>query len=136
MHNATFYSSTTAPTTHIVTFFSSVTEAFHQNSYWDITAEYAKNTPNDMLINITVANRGPDPARLHLLPTLWFRNTWIWGCTHEGCTTKPLIKETAEATVQCKHETLNKFTFTADVGQDGKLPDLLFTENETNSKVE
>ena len=48
---------------------------------------------------------------------------------------KALIKETSAATVQCKHETLGKFTFTADIGQDGKHPNLLFTENETNSEV-
>ena len=54
--------------------------------------EYAKAAPNDILISITAANRGPDKAVLHLLPTLWFRNTWIWGCAHEGCWMKPLIR--------------------------------------------
>ena len=51
--------------------------------------EYAKAAPDDILIRITVANRGPEAATLHLLPTLWFRNTWSWGCTHEGCWPKP-----------------------------------------------
>ena len=54
-------------------------------------AEYAKASPDDILIRITVANRGPEAATLHLLPTLWFRNTWSWGCTHEGCEVKPRI---------------------------------------------
>ena len=49
-------------------------------------------SPNDILIRITAANRGPEAAVLHLLPTLWFRNTWIWGCTHEGCWVKPRIR--------------------------------------------
>ena len=48
-----------------------------------MTAEYAKASPDDILIRLTVANRGPEPARLHLLPTLWFRNTWSWGAAYE-----------------------------------------------------
>jgi hypothetical protein len=66
--------------------------AFDENRYFDVTAEYAKASPNDLLIRITVAYRGPDAARLHLLPTLWFRNSWSWGCTHEGCEVKPLLQ--------------------------------------------
>ena len=61
------------------------TGVFDENRYFDVFAEYAKNSPNDILIRITVANRGPDTAMLHLLPTVWFRNTWTWGCQHEGC---------------------------------------------------
>ena len=70
------------------------TKIFDDSSYWDIFAEYAKSSPNDMLIRITVANRGKKANRIHLLPTLWYRNTWIWGCKHEGCSTKPKIKKT------------------------------------------
>ena len=55
-------------------------------------AEYAKAGPDDILIRITVANRGPETARLHLLPTLWYRNTWSWGARHEGCGIKPSIE--------------------------------------------
>src|SRR6185295_12611098 len=47
--------------------------------YFDVEVEYAKVAPHDLLIRISVTNRGPDPAPLHLLPTLWFRNTWSWG---------------------------------------------------------
>ena len=68
------------------------TGVFDDNRYFDVTAEYAKASPDDMLIRITVANRGPEAATLHLLPTLWFRNTWSWGCTHEGCEVKPRIE--------------------------------------------
>ena len=54
--------------------------------YWDVQAEYAKGGPDDILIRITVIqSRARTRRSSHLLPTLWFRNTWIWGCTHEGC---------------------------------------------------
>src|SRR5260370_538455 len=68
------------------------TGVFKEGRYFDVLAEYAKNSPNDILIRITVANRGLEAATLHLLPTIWFRNTWIWGCTHEGCSLKPRIQ--------------------------------------------
>src|SRR5437773_4840845 len=55
------------------------TGVFDDERYFDVVAEYAKNSPNDILIRITVVNRGPEPASLALLPTLWFRNTWSWG---------------------------------------------------------
>lgn len=54
------------------------TGIFDQHRYFDVVVEYAKASPDDILIQITVANRGPDPARLHVLPTIWFRNTWSW----------------------------------------------------------
>jgi len=55
------------------------TGIFDDNRYFDVVAEYAKASPNDVLIRVTVTNRGPAPATLHLLPTLWLRNTWSWG---------------------------------------------------------
>ena len=109
---------------------------FNKSRYWDICAEYAKNTPDDILIRITVTNRGPDTARLHVLPTLWFRNTWIWGCNHEGCTKKASIIQKTHDTVECRHEPLGKFSFAVDVGPENETPELLFTENETNNEVE
>ena len=69
------------------------TGAFDESKYWDVYAEYAKGGPNDILIKIRVCNRGPETSTIHLLPTLWYRNTWIWGCEHEGCTRKSLLKE-------------------------------------------
>jgi len=65
------------------------TGVFDGDRYFDVFAEYAKNSPNDMLIRITVANRGATSAILQLLPTVWFRNTWIWGNTHENPSVKP-----------------------------------------------
>ena len=55
------------------------TNVLAENRYFDIEITYAKATPDDILIRATATNRGPDPANLHLLPTLWFRNTWSWG---------------------------------------------------------
>ena len=52
---------------------------FDDDRYFDVFVEYAKESPEDILIRITVHNRGPEAARLRLLPTLWFRNTWSWG---------------------------------------------------------
>ena len=52
---------------------------FDEDRYFDVFVEYAKASPEDILIQITVWNRGPEPATLHVLPTLWFRNTWSWG---------------------------------------------------------
>src|SRR4029078_2881438 len=60
------------------------TGVFDDNRYFDVFAEYAKASPEDICIAITVANRGPQAAPLTLLPTLWFRNTWSWGRTGEG----------------------------------------------------
>jgi len=104
--------------------------AFDDNRYYDVLAEYAKASPNDLLIRITVANRGPEPQTLHLLPTLWFRNTWSWGCEHEGCTPKPLLRRAAENRMEADHFSLGRFQFEFDI--DGESPAMLFTENETN----
>ena len=59
------------------------TGVFEGNRYFDVFVEYAKASPEDILCRITVANRGPEPAPLHLLPTIWFRNRWTWG-RHPG----------------------------------------------------
>ena len=109
------------------------TGVFEEGKYWDVFAEYAKASPMDILIRITVCNRGSETARLHLLPTLWYRNTWIWGFKHEGCTRKPMLKEVGEGHVQGKHETLGENHFYMGSHPDGEQPPLLWTENETNS---
>src|SRR5213078_1305464 len=54
------------------------TGVFDEGRYFDVFVEYAKATPEDVLIRITVHNRGPEPAELHVLPTLWYRNQWSW----------------------------------------------------------
>jgi hypothetical protein len=113
------------------------TGVFRENRYWDIQAEYAKGGPDDILIRITVSNRGPDPAELHLLPTLWFRNTWIWECSHEGCLERPpSIKAAAggDNAVIAEGSSLGPFRFEADSGQGIGPERWLFTNNETNAK--
>src|SRR5215469_7333131 len=72
------------------------TGVFNDSRYFDVFVEYAKQSPDDILIRITVANRGPEAAVLHLLPTLWFRNTWSWECVHEGCLCKPEVRRETE----------------------------------------
>src|SRR6266496_512126 len=67
------------------------TGVFNEDRYFDVFAEYAKASEDDVLIRLRIANRGPQKATLHLLPTLWFRNTWSWGEIAEECTSKPLI---------------------------------------------
>jgi hypothetical protein len=105
------------------------TGIFNDNRYFDVFAEYAKADADDILIRITIANRGPEPATIHVLPTLWFRNTWIWGCKHEGCTLKPSIRKTADSTLVTRHDTLPAYRFIAEPGTKW-----LFTENETNTQ--
>ena len=108
------------------------TGIFDENRYFDVLVEYAKDSPNDLLIRITVSNRGPDPAKLHLLPTLWFRNTWSWGCKHEGCWPKPRLQQVDDYSLTADHITLGRFHWAVGAGPDGKPPTMLFTENETN----
>ncbi len=111
------------------------TGIFDHDRYFDVVAEYAKNTPDDLLILITVTNRGPEAAPLRLLPTLWFRNTWSWGCTHEGCEVKPKLRQVGPARVQCDHASLGRYFFEAETTADGSSPELLFVENETNARL-
>jgi hypothetical protein len=108
------------------------TGVFDGNRYFDVTAEYAKAGPNDLCINIRVANRGSEAAPLHVIPTLWFRNTWSWGCLHEGCEVKPRMRATAAGRIQCDHPTLGRYFLDVEPSQSG-APPLLFTENETNA---
>jgi hypothetical protein len=110
------------------------TGVFNDNRYFDVFAEYAKAGPDDILIRITVANREPEAATVHLLPTLWYRNTWIWGCRHEGCWIKPRISVVGDSAVEGDHVNFGKHWFVAGPGPNQKAPDLLFTENETNTK--
>lgn len=109
------------------------TGVFDEHRYFDIVVEYAKASPNDILIRITACNRGPAAARLHLLPTLWFRNSWSWGRTGEGYWPKPRIERTGDGTLLAEHTSLGKFRFEAEELLGKGSPTLLFTENETNA---
>ena len=110
------------------------TGAFDESRYWDVMAEYAKASPDDVLIRVTLANRGPEPARLYLLPTLWFRNTWSWGGAYdEGRWPKPSLRRLDETSLLAEHATLGRFRLAVDRLTDGCAPALIFTENETNA---
>ncbi len=100
------------------------TGIFDDDRYFDVCLEYAKAGPDDVLIRITVHNRGSESARLHVLPTLWFRNTWSWG---EG-TARPTLRASGGAIV-ASHVELGDYTLACDGS-----PDLLFTENDSNSE--
>lgn len=108
------------------------TGVFDEDRYFDVFVEYAKAAPEDMLIRITVINRGRDAAELHVLPTLWFRNDWSsWIAETNRTQTKPVLRQ-IEATagssvVAATHPALGGFMFSCE----GDVP-LLFTENETN----
>jgi hypothetical protein len=105
------------------------TGAFDENRYFDIFVEYAKSTTTDILIEIRVCNRGPEPATIHLLPTLWFRNTWSWWTN----STKPALHRTngeQEFTaIEASHSELGRYSLYCE-----GAPALLFTENETNNE--
>ncbi|HWH69287.1 MAG TPA: hypothetical protein VNT26_07865, partial [Candidatus Sulfotelmatobacter sp.] len=106
------------------------TGIFDQDRYFDVFVEYAKESPEDILIQISVANRGPETASLHVLPTLWFRNTWA-ACS--GGEPKPSLQEGTAgkdwSVIAAAHGQLGKrFLYC-----EGRPP-LLFTENETNEQ--
>ena len=79
----------------------------------------AKAGPDDILIRITIANHGPEAARLHVLPTLWYRNTWSWGAKHEGFTARPNIKVAGKGLLEVEHPELGKCWLAAGPGPDG-----------------
>jgi mannosylglycerate hydrolase MGH1-like protein len=110
------------------------TGAFDESRYFDVFAEYAKASPDDILIRVTVANRGPEAATLHLLPTLWFRNTWSWGRSGECYWPRPSIVRQRESVLRAEHATLGRYYLAAGNGPFAQSPRLLFTENETNAK--
>jgi hypothetical protein len=101
------------------------TGIFDGDRYFDVFVEYAKAGPEDVLVRVTVHNRGPEPARLRVLPTLWFRNTWSWGTDAR----KPSLRQAAASVVQAVHPDLGDYWLHCD-----GAPELLFTENESNAQ--
>jgi len=113
------------------------TGVFAEGRYFDATVEYAKAAPDDVLIRLTLANRGPEAAPLWVLPTLWFRNTWSWGdLQDEDIPQKPRISLAAAPSLQAlaEHETLGRWRLFLSHDPDGRLPKALFTDNDTNFK--
>src|SRR5207244_2988159 len=84
------------------------TGLFDENRYFDVQAEYAKASSEEILVKISATNRGPEPATLHLLPTLWYRNTWSWGLDAR----RPRIRATTPladaAVLETEHPLLGK----------------------------
>jgi hypothetical protein len=109
------------------------TGVFDENRYFDVEVEYAKAGPDDLLIKITCQNRGPEAAVLHVLPTLWLRNTWSWGCVQEGCRVRPWIKSVDDTSVVAEDPTLGRYRLTIEPPSEGSC-DFIFTENETNAE--
>jgi hypothetical protein len=101
------------------------TGVFDDDRYFDVFVEYAKAEPEDVLVRITVHNRGPEAARLHVLPTVWFRNTWSWGLDDR----KPSLRQASAGTIQLTHDELGTYSLLCD-----GAPELLFTENESNAR--
>ena len=102
------------------------TGVFDDDRYFDVFVEYAKAGPEDVLVRITVHNRGPEAARLRVLPTLWFRNTWSWGDR------RPASRRCAQAgagAIEASHHELGTYVLRCD-----GTPELLFTENESNAE--
>ncbi len=105
------------------------TGVFQENRYFDVMVEYAKADCEDILIKITVANRGPEQAALHILPTLWFRNTWSWGKDLRRPTARVATGVPGAVCAELQHWQYGKrwLLFQGN-------PELVFTENETNNQ--
>jgi hypothetical protein len=109
------------------------TGIFKENRYFDVTGEYAKAGPEDVVIRVAATNRGPDAAPVHLLPTLWFRNTWAWGRDDRRPELRAVERESsvgkrgAPRLIRAAHHDLGEYWLACE-----GAPALLFTENETN----
>jgi hypothetical protein len=105
------------------------TGVFEENCYFDVFVEYAKASAEDICIRITAHNRGPEPAELHLVPTLWFRNTWSWN----GDDRRPKLAQAqgieGAAVIEAEHHQYGRRWLLCEGS-----PELLFTENETNAQ--
>jgi len=114
------------------------TGIFKDNKYWDIFIETAKESddPDELLFRVTAYNRGDKPAKLHIVPHVWFRNTWAWG--HDD--TKPNVKQTSEFSCETNHKKIGKryFQCSPSPNYGGRTedihPEFVFTDNDTNFK--
>ena len=105
------------------------TGVFDEDRYFDIFVEYAKAEPEEILIQIQAVNRGPEAAVLHLLPTVWFRNTWSWGYTEPRPNLRRVKSEDPRAIIEVNHHYYGRRWLYCEGS-----PELLFTENETNNR--
>ncbi len=107
------------------------TGVFDGSRYFDVDVEYAKASPEDVLIRVVVHNRGPDACVLHALPTLWFTNTWSWG---EQDKPRPELRAEGPDSIVTRDAALGAYRLSVEKGPDGRVPELLFTDNESNSR--
>ena len=105
------------------------TGVFDGDRYFDVFIEYAKNLPDDIPIQISIINRGPEEATLHLLPTLWFRNTWSWNHSNDKPSLKFIKTSSHISVIEASHPTLGERWLYCEAPTE-----LLFTENETNNQ--
>jgi hypothetical protein len=112
------------------------TGTFNGGGYFDVFAEYAKAGPDHMLVRIRISNRGPDTAKLHVLPQFWFRNIWTWGSATEHVSVKPQLGLASDRNaITAAHEALGNFELHFSAASDGTAPVPLFTENESNNEL-
>src|SRR5581483_5499457 len=104
------------------------TGIFADDRYFDVVVEYAKASPADILIRLAVTNRGAESAELHVLPTLWFRNTWSWGRSGDGYWPKPTITADGPGVLVAEHAALGRHRLAVEGSAE-----LLFTDNQTNA---
>jgi hypothetical protein len=105
------------------------TGVFDEDRYFDVFVEYAKAGPEDLLVEISVHNRGPEAAELHVLPTLWFRNVWSW----DGVVGKPTLEQLQTPSAVSVVRAVDPALGERHLYCEGEVP-LLFTENETNAE--
>ncbi len=105
------------------------TGVFDQDRYFDVVVEYAKESPQDTLIQVTLHNRGPDPAEIHVLPTLWFRNLWSWSTDGDRPALRQADASQRYQVIAAAEPTLGDYFLYCE----GNVP-ILFTENETNTQ--
>lgn len=101
------------------------TGIFAEDRYFDVVVEYAKATPDDVLIQVTISNRGPEAATLHVLPQMWYRNTWSWSVGAP----RPSMRLSSENAIQADHGTLGRYWLHSET--PGRH---LFCENETDGR--
>jgi hypothetical protein len=110
--------------------FDALEQQWRENRYFDVVVEYAKASPEDLVCRITVTNRGPDPAAVHVLPQLWYRNTWTW----DPGTVRPRITRSRAGVASTTHDRLGDRWFSV-TSSTGGAAELLFCENETNDAL-
>jgi hypothetical protein len=110
------------------------TGIFEEGRYWSVAADYAKASPTDVCLRLRITNAGPEAAELHVLPTLWFRNRWSWGDGVPRPEIGAVRSAVGRAEAVADDRELGRWRLVAGPHPDGRTPELLFCENETNGQ--